>query len=41
LPSAPSLDSKVKEPLTAGLIRFFSNCGMMKAVVSTAVQLAK
>jgi hypothetical protein len=29
------------EPLTANLIRFYSNCGVMKAVVNAAVQLAK
>jgi hypothetical protein len=29
------------EPLTAGLIRFFSDCGVMKAAVNAAVQSAK
>jgi hypothetical protein len=29
------------EPLTAGLIRFFSNCGVMKAAVSAAVEAGK
>ena len=29
------------EPLTANLIRFYSNCGVMKAVVNAAVQLVK
>jgi hypothetical protein len=29
------------EPLTANLIRFYSNCGVMKAVVNATVQLAK
>jgi hypothetical protein len=40
-PGAPGLASETWEPLTASLIRFFSNCGMMKAVVNAAVQLAK
>ena len=30
---APGLASETWEPLTANLIRFFSNCGVMKAVV--------
>jgi hypothetical protein len=43
---APGLDSetgesKTPEPLTAGLIRFFSNCGVMKAAVDAAVQSVK
>jgi hypothetical protein len=37
----PGLASEAWEPISAGLIRFFSKCGMMKAVVNAAVQLAK
>ena len=43
-PSAPSLnrrDGESREPLTAGLIHFFSNCGVMKAAVTTAMQAAR
>jgi hypothetical protein len=29
---------ETREPLTAGLIRFFSNCGVMKAAVNATVQ---
>jgi hypothetical protein len=35
------LDSETREPLTANLIRFFSDCGVMKAAVTTAVRSAK
>jgi hypothetical protein len=38
---APGLDSEAWEPLTAGLIRFFSNCGVMKAAIAAAVQASK
>jgi hypothetical protein len=37
-PGAPGLDSETWEPLTANLIHFFSNCGVMKAAVTAAVQ---
>ena len=29
------------EPLTANLVRFFADCGVMKAAVDAAVQSAK
>ena len=38
---APALNrsgEETREPLTAGLIRFFSNCGVMKAAVNATVQ---
>ena len=35
--STSGLDSKVREPLTAGLIRFFSNCGVMKAALEAEI----
>jgi len=35
------LASETWEPLTANLIRFFSNCGVMKAAVEAAMQSAK
>jgi hypothetical protein len=38
-PNAPGLGAL--EPLTANLIRFFANCGVMKAPVDAAVQAAK
>jgi hypothetical protein len=43
-PGAPGLnrrDGESREPLTAGLIRFFSDCGVMKAAVNAAVQAAR
>jgi hypothetical protein len=40
-PGAPAPASKIGEPLTANLIRFFSNSGVMKAAVSATVQAAK
>src|SRR5271157_3600014 len=40
-PSAPPLASEAGEPLTASLVRFFSNCGVMKAAVDAAIQAAK
>ncbi len=51
-PGAPGLDFETGEstnlnqaeplqPLSAGLIRFFSNCGVMKAVVEAAVEAAR
>jgi len=41
---APGLvrrDEETWEPLTSGLIRFFSNCGMMKAAASAAVRAGR
>ena len=43
---APGLDSETgepryPEPLTTGLIRFFSHCGVMKAAVETALEAAR
>jgi hypothetical protein len=35
---APGLASETGEPITAGLIRIFSNCGVMKAAVDAAEQ---
>jgi hypothetical protein len=40
-PDTLDLASEAREPLTAGLIRFFMNCGVMKAAVTAAVQAAK
>jgi hypothetical protein len=34
-------DSGARQPLTAGLIRFFSRCGVMKAAVESAVRAAQ
>ena len=31
-------DSQTLEPLTSGLVRFFSNCGVMKAAVEAGVR---
>jgi hypothetical protein len=39
--AAPSLDSEDREPLTANLIRFLSDCGVMKTAVEAAVQAGK
>jgi hypothetical protein len=41
LPGAPGLDSETWEPLTANLVRFFSNSGVMKAAVDGAVQAGR
>jgi hypothetical protein len=38
---APAPDSGTREPLTANFIRFFSNCGVMKAAVEAAAQAGK
>jgi hypothetical protein len=38
---AATHDSATGEPLTANLIRFFSNCGVMKSAVSAAMQAAR
>jgi hypothetical protein len=35
---AQSLDSQTLEPLTSGLVRFFSNCGVMKAAVQAGLR---
>ena len=43
-PDTPGRDlraGETREPLTAGLIRFFSNCGVMKAAVDTAMQAGR
>jgi hypothetical protein len=40
-PDAPGLASETREPLTASLIHFFSNCGVMKAAVAASMQAAK
>jgi hypothetical protein len=37
----PELTSETGEPLTAGLVRFFSNCGVMKAVADAAARAAR
>ena len=39
-PSVSGPDSETWEPLTANLIRFFSNCGVMKAAVDAGVKAA-
>ncbi len=38
---APGLASETWEPLTANLIRFFSNCGVMKTAVDAAAQAGR
>jgi len=41
---APGLNrsgEETREPLTAGLVRFFSNCGVMKAAVTAAIQAGR
>jgi hypothetical protein len=38
---APGLASETWEPLTANLVRFFSNCGVMKAAVEGAAQAGR
>jgi hypothetical protein len=38
---APEPDSGTMEPLTANLVRFLSNCGVMKAAVDAAIQAGK
>ncbi len=40
-PGAPVLASETWEPLTSNLVRFFSNCGVMKAVVDAAMHTAR
>jgi hypothetical protein len=36
--AAPSLGSQPPEPLTSGLVRFFSNCGVMKVAVEAGIR---
>jgi hypothetical protein len=40
-PGAPGLDSETSEPLTGDLVRFLSDCGVMKIAVNAAVQAKK
>jgi hypothetical protein len=40
-PVVPALDSGPRQSLTGNLVRFFSNCGVMKAAVEAAVQVGK
>jgi hypothetical protein len=40
-PGAPGLASETREPLTNDLVRFFSNCGVMKAVVDASIQAGR
>ena len=40
-PGAPGLESETWEPLTSNLVRFFSNCGVMKSAVNAAMQAAR
>ena len=37
----PALDSGLRQSLTGNLVRIFSNCGVMKAAVSAAMQAAR
>ncbi len=39
-PGAPGLASETWEPITANLIRFFSNCGVIKAAVDAEIKAA-
>ena len=39
--SVPTLDSSPRQSLTGNIIRFFSNCGVMKAAVNAAMQAAR
>jgi hypothetical protein len=41
LPEDPAQKTQSMEPLTGGLVRFFANCGVMKAAVSAAMQTAR
>jgi hypothetical protein len=38
---AAGIELETRKPLTAGLVQFFSNCGVMKAAVEAAVQSEK
>ena len=40
-PGTPGLKTESMEPLTGGLVRFFSECGVMKAAVSAAMHAGK
>jgi len=40
-PDSPDLKSVTLEPLTGNLVRFFSDCGVMKAAVDGAMKAAK
>ncbi|MGO9317779.1 MAG: hypothetical protein ACLPXT_14050 [Terracidiphilus sp.] len=40
-PHVPALDSGHRQSLTGNLIRFFSNCGVMKAAVNAALQAGR
>ncbi len=40
-PQATAPDQGIPEPLTSSLIRFFSNCGVMKSAVDAALQSEK
>jgi len=40
-PGAPETAFETREPLSADLVRFISNCGVMKAAVDAAVQAAR
>jgi hypothetical protein len=35
--NAPRIDFGARKPLTAGLVQFFSNCGVMKAAVDAGL----
>ncbi|MGO9336105.1 MAG: hypothetical protein ACLPY1_01225 [Terracidiphilus sp.] len=41
VPGAPGLASETWEPLTGSFVRFFSDCGVMKAVVDGAVRVRR
>ena len=36
--SVPAFDSSPRQSLTGNLVRFFSNCGVMKAVVEAGIK---
>jgi len=38
---APDLKAVTLEPLTGSLVRFFSNCGVMKAAVDATIEAAR
>ena len=37
----PAIDQPATEPLTAGLVRFFESCGVMKAAVDATLDAAR
>jgi hypothetical protein len=41
LPDSPDLNPATLEPLTGNLVRFFTDCGVMKAAVDAAMKTAK